>query len=351
MPAMRKPPTLTAPASPLCRRAVTLPAMLAAAMLASSPVLAQKAPTELRGASDHPLLSRYSGAVLQDAAQENFAAIKLPVAAANAPNAPTAPLVLDKLPVLEGRVSAYFYIAPKERSALEVFRNYQAALTRAGFATQYSCEMAACDKAGIRERFANAVVEPRPWQAKGVNPAGSIDRDVRFLSARLSKGGTDHHVLLYVAEPNSIWGAPAVVQLVVEPAAMEGGKVLVNGDAMKKALGEDGKIALYGIYFDTGQAVLKPESAPQLTEMAKLLQASPALKVHIVGHTDNQGAVAGNLTLSQQRAEAVVAALVKTHGVDGKRLSARGVASFAPVASNAAEAGRAKNRRVELVAQ
>lgn len=346
MPAMRKPPTLTAP---LCRRAVpALPAMLAAALLASSPVLAQKAPTELRGASDHPLLSRYSGAVLQDAAQENFAAIKLPVAAANAP---AAPLVLDKLPVLEGRVSAYFYIAPKERSALEVFRNYQAALTRAGFATQYSCEMAACDKAGIRERFANAVVEPRPWQAKGVNPAGSIDRDVRFLSARLSKGGTDHHVLLYVAEPNSIWGAPAVVQLVVEPAAMEGGKVLVNGDAMKKALGEDGKIALYGIYFDTGRAVLKPESAPQLAEMARLLQASPALKVHIVGHTDNQGAVAGNLTLSQQRAEAVVAALVKTHGVDGQRLSARGVASFAPVASNAAEAGRAKNRRVELVAQ
>ena len=312
-------------------------------LLAAAGVQAQKAPTELRGASDHPLVSRYTGAVLQDVAQENFAAVKVPG---------SGPLpALDKLPVIEGRVGAYFYIAPKERSALEVFRNYQAALTQAGFATQYSCEMSACDKAGIRERFANEVVEPRKWQAKGIAPAGSIDRDVRFVSAKLSRGGQDTHVLLFVAEPNSIWGAPAVVQLVVEPAAMEGGKVLVDTSALQKALGAEGKVLLYGIYFDTGKATLKPESKPQLAEMAKLLQAQPALRVHIVGHTDNQGTIPGNLTLSQQRAEAVVAALVQEHHVDAKRLSARGLASFAPVASNSAEAGRAKNRRVELVEQ
>jgi len=312
-------------------------------LLATGAHAQHKAPTELRGASDHPLVSRYAGAVLQDAAQEGFAAVKLPG---------SGPLpALDRLPVVEGRVSSHFYIAPKERSALEVFRNYQAALAQAGFATLYSCEMAACDKAGIRERYANEVVGPRKWQAKGVDPAGSIDRDVRFLSARLSRAGQDSHVLLFVAEPNSIWGAPAVVQLFVEPAAMDAGKVLVQTDALQKALGAEGKVALYGIYFDTGKAALKPESRPQLAEMAKLLQAQPALKVHIVGHTDNQGAIAGNLSLSQQRAEAVVAALVQQHQVDARRLSARGLASFAPVASNAAEAGRARNRRVELVEQ
>jgi len=312
-------------------------------LLAAAAQAQQKAPTELRGASDHPLVSRYAGAVLQDAAQENFAAVKVPGIGA----LPT----LDKLPVVEGHVSTYFYIAPKERSALEVFRNYQAALKQAGFITQYSCEMTACDKAGIRERYANEVVGPRKWQAKGVDPAGSIDRDVRFLSAKLSRAGQDSHVLLFVAEPNSIWGAPAVVQLVVEPAAMEGGKVLVDTSALQKALGSEGKVLLYGIYFDAGKAVLKPESKPQLAEMAKLLQAQPTLKVHIVGHTDNQGTIPGNLTLSQQRAEAVVAALVQEHHVDAKRLSARGLASFAPVASNTAETGRAKNRRVELVEQ
>lgn len=315
--------------------------IVAAWFAAAGAAQAQKAPTEWRGASDHPLVSRYAGAVLQDVAQENFAAVKVPTAAQPP----------DKAPAVEGRVNAYFYIAPKERSALEVFRNYQAALARSGFTTLYSCEMSACDKAGIKERFAGEVVSPRKWQAKGIDPAGSIDRDVRFISAKLSRAGQDSYVLLYVAEPNSIWGAPAVVQLVVEPAPMEGGKVLVNTDALQKALGAEGKIALYGIYFDTGKAALRPESRPQLAEMAKLLKAQPALKVHIVGHTDNQGSIATNLTLSQQRADAVVTALVQEHQVDAKRLSARGLASFAPVASNAVEAGRAKNRRVELVEQ
>lgn len=324
-------------------KAATRIAPLFLLLVAGAAQAQQKAPTELHGASDHPLVSRYAGAVLQDVALENFAAVKVPG---------SGPLpTLDKLPVVEGRVSAYFYIAPKERSALEVFRNYQAALTQAGFTTQYSCEMTACDKAGIRDRFGYEVAGPRKWQSRGIAPAGSIDRDVRFLSARISRAGQDRHVLLFVAEPNSIWGAPAIVQLVVEPAAMEGGKVLVNTDALQKSLGAEGKVALYGIYFDTGKAQLKPESKPQLAEMAKLLEAQPGLKIHIVGHTDNQGSIPGNLALSQQRAEAVLSALVQEHHVDARRLSAKGLASFAPVASNSAEAGRAKNRRVELVEQ
>ena len=132
---------------------------------------------------------------------------------------------------------------------------------------------------------------------------------------------------------------------------MESGKVVVNADAMNKALADDGKIALYGIYFDTGKAELKAESKPQLEQMARLLQKSTALKVFIVGHTDNQGLVDANLSLSQQRAEAVIAALTRDYKIDAVRLRARGVANFAPVSSNASEAGRAKNRRVELVEQ
>jgi outer membrane protein OmpA-like peptidoglycan-associated protein len=110
-------------------------------------------------------------------------------------------------------------------------------------------------------------------------------------------------------------------------------------------------VALYGIYFDTGKAELKPESRPQLDEMGKLLQAQPALKVYIVGHTDNQGSLEANLQLSQQRAQAVVAALAGTYKIDAKRLQARGVANLAPLAGNGNDAGRARNRRVELVAQ
>jgi OmpA-OmpF porin, OOP family len=74
-------------------------------------------------------------------------------------------------------------------------------------------------------------------------------------------------------------------------------------------------------------------------------------KVFILGHTDNQGALDANLALSKARAQAVVDALTSSYKIDGKRLSASGVANYAPLASNANETGRARNRRVEMVLQ
>jgi OOP family OmpA-OmpF porin len=126
---------------------------------------------------------------------------------------------------------------------------------------------------------------------------------------------------------------------------------LLDAPALQKALQSDGKVALYGVYFDTDKATLKPESKAQLDQMAQLLKTAPALKVFIVGHTDNQGQFAHNQELSQQRADAVVKALSSQYGIAAGRLSGKGVASLAPVASNDAEPGRAKNRRVELVLQ
>jgi OOP family OmpA-OmpF porin len=120
---------------------------------------------------------------------------------------------------------------------------------------------------------------------------------------------------------------------------------------LQSGLASEGRIALYGIYFDTGKSVLKPESNAQLAEMAKLLQSQPALQVYIVGHTDNLGSLESNMGLSQQRAQAVAAALAGPLKIDARRMRASGVASLAPVATNATEEGRARNRRVELVVQ
>ena len=114
---------------------------------------------------------------------------------------------------------------------------------------------------------------------------------------------------------------------------------------------DTGKAAVYGIYFDTGKAEIKPESEPALKEIAKLLQADPKLKLYVVGHTDNSGGLDYNMKLSKDRADAVVKALTGKYGIAASRLSAFGVGPLAPVASNQTEEGRAKNRRVELVAQ
>jgi outer membrane protein OmpA-like peptidoglycan-associated protein len=118
---------------------------------------------------------------------------------------------------------------------------------------------------------------------------------------------------------------------------------------MQKGLGDKGHIALYGIYFDTDKAVVKPESRPTLDEMAKLLNGQPQLRVFIVGHTDSQGSYEHNMTLSRQRAEAVAAALASSYRIARGRLYTAGLGYLAPVASNHTEAGRALNRRVELV--
>ena len=105
------------------------------------------------------------------------------------------------------------------------------------------------------------------------------------------------------------------------------------------------------ILFDFDRAELKPQYYSALDEAAEMLSRSPLVQVEIHGHTDNVGAFDYNLTLSQSRAAAVVDALVSKNGIAASRLVPFGAGPTAPVASNATEQGRAKNRRVELVAQ
>ena len=92
-----------------------------------------------------------------------------------------------------------------------------------------------------------------------------------------------------------------------------------------------------------------PKSKVKL--IAKMLKADPTLKLNVVGHTDNVGGMDSNMKLSMARGEAVVQALVARYGIAADRLKGYGVSSLAPVASNDSDAGRAKNRRVELVKQ
>jgi len=127
--------------------------------------------------------------------------------------------------------------------------------------------------------------------------------------------------------------------------------VVADASSMASTIKETGKVALYGIYFDTGKSVLKPESQSSLQEISKLLKADPSLKLYVVGHTDNVGIFSSNIKLSMDRAIAVVNALVTQYSVNTSRLTAFGSGPTSPVASNEKEEGRALNRRVELVKQ
>jgi len=137
---------------------------------------------------------------------------------------------------------------------------------------------------------------------------------------------------------------------IVEKAGMAQ-DIVGNAGVFASGLKTTGHVAVEGIYFETGKSELKPESAQAIAEVAKLLKEDAALKLYVVGHTDNVGALEGNMRLSQDRAQSVVQALVRTHGLEAARLKAYGDGPYAPVASNDSEEGRAKNRRVELVKQ
>jgi len=131
---------------------------------------------------------------------------------------------------------------------------------------------------------------------------------------------------------------------VIEKQAM---KQEVTANDMLRALNTDGHIALY-INFDVNKATIKPESKPVVDQIVEILKTDDALKISIEGHTDNSGNADNNKVLSKQRAQAVADAL-SGQGIDKQRLNIVGWGQTKPIADNATEEGRAKNRRVELV--
>ncbi|MCX7034197.1 MAG: OmpA family protein [Arenimonas sp.] len=132
------------------------------------------------------------------------------------------------------------------------------------------------------------------------------------------------------------------VDLVLELAPL--GK---DSASLAGQLAREGEADLYGIYFDTAKATLRPESEATLQQVLGVLNADPKLRLVVAGHTDSEGENAYNQRLSEQRAAAVMQWLTGK-GIDAARLSSEGLGESRPVADNGSEAGRALNRRVQL---
>jgi OOP family OmpA-OmpF porin len=161
---------------------------------------------------------------------------------------------------------------------------------------------------------------------------------------KVSKNGTEVWAMV-IAGGNGMYTIN-----IIEKQAMNQ-EVIADANSMASSIKETGKVAVYGIYFDTGKSVLKPESKGTLEEISKLLKADPNLKLYVVGHTDNTGMFDANIKLSMDRAASVINALVSQFSINVARLKAFGDGPTAPVASNDSEEGKALNRRVELVKQ
>jgi OOP family OmpA-OmpF porin len=283
---------------------------------------------DVAGAKDFPGIGRFARSVVTGYQVKDFDAARMQ----GAPFKDDKPADARRL---EGRITRIAYRTAPGPSILEVSRNFETQLAKAGFETLLACDTDACGGIPFTEAV-DALPVPQMW-VDGFN--------YHYFSAHKTDVGHEIYASVLVSQNNQ----DITAQLTVAELGTIEDK-MVNAAAMAKGLGETGHIALYGIYFDTDKAVLKPESRPTLEQIAKLLTSQPQLNVFIVGHTDNQGAHEYNLDLSRRRAEAIAAELVKSFRIAQPRLRTAGLGFLAPVGSNASEAGRALNRRVELVA-
>jgi outer membrane protein OmpA-like peptidoglycan-associated protein len=311
--------------------------LLGGFLLATSVTFAQE--EDVEGSKDHPLISRYPGSFISYYDVKEFDEYLLPLGKLDKDGK------LTKSQKLEGKVTQITYSAPEGRSILEIYRNYELATKKAGFEILFS--ITSKELGGGWNEWADVFASAIRRAAGSLN--AYLGGEGQYLAAKLTRPEGDVYVALCIAIG---WYSNAMVQLdVIEVKPMETGLVTVNAESLAKDIAKTGHVSVYGIYFDTGKADVKPESDPVLNEIAKLLQQNPTLILYVVGHTDNVGTLSNNMELSKLRAEAVAKILISKYGIDAKRLHPVGVGPVSPITSNKTEEGRAKNRRVELVEQ
>lgn len=295
---------------------------------------------DVEGSKDHPLLTRFPDSKIVRYEVRDFDEHRL--LNKKVIGTFTKPDESNSVRV-EGKLTEVIYEIPKERSTLEVFNNYRQALAKINFQPIFECNKEACGRGGRESAY-----------VKGLNEQPVLGDflaadDHRYAAGKLALPGGAAYVSIYTMRSER--GRVVAKLDIVETKQMETGLIEVNAAAMRRAIADTGRVALYGIYFDTNKTELKPESRPTLEEMSKLLRADPALRLIVVGHTDNVGTFDFNLDLSRRRAEAVVNALVTQYGAQATSLRATGASYSSPVATNRTAEGKAKNRRVELVEQ
>jgi outer membrane protein OmpA-like peptidoglycan-associated protein len=316
--------------------------VLATALLATMPALAQ---VDARGTKDHPVVGRFQGAVILAGEVKAFDERLIQTARLGDNDESLGP---GNSITRSGAITSLVYEAPKTASSVEIAANYRARLAALGYQPLYACDTSACPGFGPVNRVVRFTFADPAFGMWGYR--GGFGRNPRYLVMEKEAGGSRSTAALVVGEAGIAGDAPRYALLVVDQAEMKTDQITVpTPAAIEAAFGSDGRIALYGIYFDTGSAAVRAESAPTLQAIADLLQAQPRLALVVVGHTDNTGEFAANIALSQARAAAVVGALGSQYKVAASRLTPFGAGMSAPAAPNATEAGRTRNRRVEIV--
>jgi OmpA-OmpF porin, OOP family len=247
---------------------------------------------DAKGCVENKVVSRMPGCYIMRCDSKDYNAAEMPRK------------VSERGHMVEGEFEATVYRCPSGKSPLELGRNTENALKNAGFNILYT------DVYAGGARFYMTAQKGLQW-------------------VRLSVLSDSYELT-------------TVKQKQMEQV------MTANADGWAQQINQSGRVSVYGINFDTGKSTIRPDSEPALNEVVKLLQANSSWAMVVAGHTDNVGAQATNLSLSRDRAQSVIAWL-SAHGVAAARLVPAGFGDSRPVAENSDEAGRQKNRRVDLV--
>jgi outer membrane protein OmpA-like peptidoglycan-associated protein len=273
--------------------------VLAGVLLWAAPGWAQEpGDPDAEGCKDSKIMTRMPGCTIAECRAKEFESIELQTGALKEGEPPKK--------TLEGAYDFTQYVCPGKLSILQIQRNAENALKAAGYTIVFS---------------------------------GQDENEWRQVTAQ--KGAQWVGVMSRPNDPVTVY---ELTTLRAEEMRQD---VQADASAMAAEVNKTGSVAIYGITFDTGKATLQPGSEKVLGEVLKLLHENDEWKFEVQGHTDNVGPKAANLSLSDQRAKAVVSWLTGK-GIAGARLVPKGYGDTTPVAGNDTPEGRAKNRRVEL---
>ena len=248
---------------------------------------------------------------------------------------------------IDGKIRRQFCKAPEGVSAYEIIKNYEKAIQSKGGTIIYLSRKAKTykdEETGktiwfMRELFANGRLNHGAYSYLQL-PNYAQD----YVVGKISTAENDIYISLAAAqiEKNVYY---TVVTILAEPMDMNN----VTLNVLNEGIAQNGRVAIYDIYFDTGKSEVKDESTISLKTIADYLKNNSDQKFLIVGHTDNTGDFDANIKLSSDRAESVKQKLIADYNIPAEQLKIYGVGSTSPQMSNSTEDGKARNRRVELV--
>ena len=250
----------------------------------------------------------------------------------------------------EGAVTQTVWRLETEAPTLDLAHRLQAQLQAQGWQIGFTCETRLCG--GFDFRYALPLVtEPDMHVDLGDFRYIAAQRDGQALSLVISRA----RKAAFVQMTRVVTNSPPAAQIAPDTAPDTAPQPKPNpkpnpspGTDLAARLPVSGSVVLDGLVFASGKGVLESQDPPALRDLAQWLQDHPAATIALVGHTDASGGLAGNVALSESRAQTVRKALIAL-GISGTRIEAKGVGYLAPRASNLTPEGRAQNRRVEVM--